>query len=115
LTSQDEIEQFLKNFKLKLSVFDVAYVGRAKNTQTLLDLEMVPSMRTGILKKLETVDYCEGPLEETFHGAGNMWVFGKKMNGVEFYIKIAMGIPNQKTICISFHVAEQPLQYPYKV
>jgi hypothetical protein len=115
LATQDEVEQFLRNFKVKLNVFGVTYVGREKNAQTLLDMEWVSSKRTDVLKELEVTDYCEGPLDETMHGAGNMWVFGKEISGTEFYIKIAMGRTNNNTICISFHTSEQPLNYPFKV
>lgn len=45
---------------------------------------------------------------------GDMWVFGKDVNGKELYIKIAMGQPGSNTICISFHIAEHPIQYAFK-
>jgi len=114
VTKQSDVEQFLNQFKIKLKVFDVVYIGRDKNAQALLDMEWVPAARTKILENLETDDYSEGPLEETIHGAGNMWVFGKKISGSEIYIKIAMGQQNNSVICISFHKAEQPLKYPFK-
>lgn len=43
-----------------------------------------------------------------------MWVFGKDIDGKEIYVKVAMGRPNTSTICISFHLAEHPLRYPFK-
>lgn len=43
-----------------------------------------------------------------------MWVFGKDYDGTELYIKISLGAPGSKTICISFHEAEHPLSYPFK-
>jgi len=114
VTGENDVEQFLNQFKVKLKVFDVVYIGRNKNTETLLDLELLPAARTKILENLEAEDYCEGPLEETMHGTGNMWVFGKEVSGNEIYIKIAMGQPNNRVICISFHPAEYPLDYPFK-
>lgn len=45
---------------------------------------------------------------------GDLWVFGKDVKGQEVYIKICYGLPNRSTICISFHVAEFPMNYPYK-
>lgn len=114
MTEQSDVEQFLKQFKVKLKVFDVRYIGREKNTQALLDMEMVPAARTKILENLEAEDYCEGPLGETMHGTGNMWVFGKEILGNEIYIKVAMGQQNNSVICISFHPAEHPLDYPFK-
>lgn len=114
MIDQSDVEQFLNQFKVKLKVFDVVYIGRDKNAQALLDVELVPAARTKILENLETENYCEGPLEETMHGAGNMWVFGTEVSGNEIYIKVAMGQPNNSVICISFHLAEHPLEYPFK-
>lgn len=45
---------------------------------------------------------------------GEMWVFGKDFNDTELYIKISLGRPNNKTICISFHEAEHPINYALK-
>jgi hypothetical protein len=45
---------------------------------------------------------------------GEMWVFGKNVKGQEVYIKIMLGQPGRSTICISFHIAEHPLNYPFK-
>ncbi|MEX2600735.1 MAG: hypothetical protein WD355_03745 [Balneolaceae bacterium] len=114
MTARKDVEKFLKRFKSKLKVFDVVFVGRAKNTQTLLDLELVPASRTKLLEQLEVNDYCEGPLEETMHGVGSMWVFGKEVSGTEIYIKVAMGQTGNSVICISFHRAEQTLRYPFQ-
>ena len=43
-----------------------------------------------------------------------MWVFGKDCDGVDVYVKIALGKPNTNTIYISFHTAEHPLKYAFK-
>ena len=43
-----------------------------------------------------------------------MWVFGKDFNGNEIYIKIALGVQDKNTICISFHKAEHKMNYPFK-
>lgn len=114
MSEKNDVEQFLRDFKVKLKIFDVVYVNREKNTQALLDLEMRPAERRKILEQLKTEDYCEGPLEETMYGGSNMWVFGKVISGKEIYIKIAMGLTSKPVICISFHLAEQPLNYPFK-
>lgn len=114
MTSQNDVEQFLKKFKVKLKIFNVVYIGREKNAQTLLEMELVPATRTEILKNLKAEDYCEGPLDQTIHGAGNMWVFGKEIKRNQIYIKVAMGKPNNSVICISFHPAEHVLKYPFK-
>jgi hypothetical protein len=43
-----------------------------------------------------------------------MWVFGKEVRGKEIYIKMSMGNENNPAICISFHIAEFSINYPYK-
>jgi hypothetical protein len=53
-------------------------------------------------------------LNEDFHGSKQMWVFGKEVKQREVYIKITMGFPGTSTICISFHISEHPMKYPFK-
>lgn len=43
-----------------------------------------------------------------------MWVFGKEVSGRDVYIKISMGITNSYAVCISFHIAEYPIEYKFK-
>jgi len=43
-----------------------------------------------------------------------MWVFGKTVKNKEIYIKISLGKENTNAICISFHIAEYDLTYPFK-
>lgn len=114
VSDKREVEQFLKQFKIKLKVFGILDVERKKNTQTLLDLELLLTQRRKILEQLKVEDYCEGPLEETMHGESEMWVFGKEVKGTEVYIKIALGAASEPVICISFHIAEYKLNYPFK-
>jgi len=67
-----------------------------------------------LLIHLITEDYSQGPLDEKMHGILPMWVFGKEVKGKEVYIKISMGLENTSAVCISFHIAEYPLKYPFK-
>lgn len=87
---------------------------RGKNTQTLFDLELSSIDRKSILKNLTTKDFSEGPLEDKIFKGTDMWVFGKKIKSEEVYIKITLGIPNAQVICISFHISEYPIKFPYQ-
>jgi hypothetical protein len=115
MASKQEIEAFLTGFKAKLGIWGIFYRDdRGKNTQTLIDLEITPAQRLDYIKKLEVVDYSEGPKEDTLHHGPNMWVFGKLIKGIEIYIKITMGVAGSKVVCISFHEAEHKMNYPFK-
>lgn len=110
-----EVQAFLQAFKAKLGVWGVIFRDdRGKNTQALLTLEITPVYRVKLLKDLDMIEYCEGPLEEKLYGGAEMWVFGKSVKGQQVYIKISLGFSGAQVICISFHVAEYPLNYPFK-
>ncbi|MCQ2146958.1 MAG: toxin [Bacteroidales bacterium] len=115
MATRNEVEGFLNQFKVKLEIYGVFFLdGREKNSQALLDLNITRLKRLEIIKSIEVENYSEGPIRDQLNGFSEMWVFGKDVNGQEVYIKIAMGAPNTNTICISFHKAEYPMEYPLK-
>jgi len=115
MVSREEVKNFLSDFHTKLSVFNILFRDeRGKNSRALLELEITPASRREIIEELEINDYCEGPLEDTLYGVAPMWVFGKTVRKKEIYIKISMGRPGSNVLCISFHVAEKPMMYPFK-
>ncbi len=114
MSDPHEIANFLRQMKDKVGVFDIVFLDRPKNFQTLVELEITPAERRDTIMDLETRDYYRGPLSEDWHGAHEMWVFGKEVKGKEIYIKICLGAPNSRVVCISFHIAEYPLTYPFQ-
>jgi hypothetical protein len=115
MASLQEVESFLKEFKLKMKIFDILFRDeRKKNTQSLLSLEITPAARREIIEQIAATDYSEGPLDDKLYGVACMWVFGKKIKKTEVYIKLSMGQPNNKVLCISFHDAEHSMNYPLK-
>ena len=115
MASKQEIERFLKELKVKMKVFDILFLDdRGKNLQILHDLEISPAKHKEIIANLRAEDYSEGPLEEKMRGILPMWVFGKEVKQKEIYIKISRGIENKSAVCISFHIAEHTMEYPYK-
>lgn len=110
-----EVKNFLQEFKVKMGIWDILFLDdRGKNTQALADLELLPVERKKIIERLETDDYCQGPLMETQYGGSEMWVFGRTIKGKEIYIKITLGVKNTSVICISFHIAEYTMIYQFK-
>ncbi|MFI3293829.1 MAG: toxin [Rikenellaceae bacterium] len=115
MATKEEVKQFLSNFFVKLEIYDILFRDdRGKNAKVFEVLDIVPSARKKIIKEIKVEDYSEGPIVNTLNQMGDMWVFGKNIQGEEIYIKISMGISNCSTICISFHIAEHPMKYPYK-
>lgn len=115
MATKQQVEDFLKRLKEKITVFDIIFRDdRGKNLQTLATLEITPTYRKQVILNIEAEDYSEGPIVDTLNKMGEMWVFGKDVKGHEVYIKITLGYPNSSTICISFHIAEHPMNYPFK-
>ena len=111
----EEVKAFLDQFNIKAQVFGIRFRDdREKNKEALRELEISPVQREVIVKSLVPQDYVEGPVIDVLNKEGEMWVFGKDVKGREVYIKITLGYENGQTICISFHIAEHPLTYPFK-
>ena len=111
----EEVRAFLEQFNTKVQVFGILFRDdRAKNKEALQILDITPLQRELIVKNLQAQDYVEGPVIDVLNKKCEMWVFGKDVKGREVYIKITLGYQNGQTICISFHIAEHPMQYPFK-
>ena len=115
MAAKEEVNSFLNEFKVKMEIWDIVFMDtRPKNLQTLADLEITSFKRKAIIKELTVQDFSEGPIEEIVFMGSSMWVFGKEIKGKEIYIKISMGFASKQTLCISFHIAEFPMSYPFK-
>ena len=115
VATKEQVAEFLKRLKEKITAIDIIFRDdRGKNLQTLATLEIAPIYRKKVVLDIEPEDYSEGPIVDTLNKMGEMWVFGKDVKGHEVYIKITLGQPNCSTICISFHLAEHPMSYPFK-
>ena len=98
ILAENKIGIFVQTNRNKKSLFDIFSIK--------IELDGMPSDML-----FHSDDYVETLSADFFN---EMWVFGKDMDGTELYIKIALGQPNNRTICISFHLAEHPIQYIYK-
>jgi hypothetical protein len=115
MITKDDVEAFLERFHQKIKVFHIIFRDdRGKNAQTLAHLEITPSYREAIIKEIKAEDYSQGPIVDTLNLFGDMWVFGKDVKGKEVYIKISLGKENCQTVCISFHISEHKMKYPFK-
>ena len=114
MATKDEVQLFLNQMKEKIRVFGILYRDdRGKNLQTLIDLEITPKYRNNVIIDLEVEDYSDGPIVDSLNKCGEMWVFGKDVKDREVYIKISL-VKGTNALCISFHIAEYPMKYPFK-
>lgn len=114
-TTKYQVESFLKDFKEKLLIWDVLFLDiRNKNFETLILLEISPDIRKSILLNLNFSNYSQGPLLDKLNNLKEMWVFGVFIKNIEIYIKISLGEFASSVICISFHIAEFKMNYPFK-
>ena len=116
--NKEQVERFLKSFqeRMRFTVPPIIYTDRDKNNlQQLATIDITGKQRDEIIQGLIYTDYMEGPYKNNKEGQGDVWVFGKTVNGTELYIKIfinmILGRPN---ICISFHISSAPNTYPLK-
>lgn len=110
-----DVEKFLRQLFQKIKTFGLIFRDdRGKNMNTLLELEITPKYRDEVIMKLQADDYIDGPIDDTLHRLGEMWVFGKDVKGRDVYIKVSKGKPDNRAICISFHIAEHELKYKFK-
>lgn len=115
MATKEDVTAFLNDFKIKYEFFGILFRDeRAKNTTTLLQLDITPAKRSEIIQSITAEDYSEGPLDDTLYGIASMWVFCKRVKDQDIYIKISMGQPNNRVICISFHIAERRMSKPLK-
>lgn len=116
ITNKKDVIDFLVKFKrlIKEKKFYIAE-DRKKNREALIKLCLTKSLRTDCLLNLTDLDYCEGPLPDD-SGSGDIWIFGLEIDGKEIYIKLKIDNyqNNEYAKCLSFHIAEFKLKYPYK-
>jgi hypothetical protein len=115
MATKQDIEQFLKELKEKIRVFDIRFRQRDKNLQALADLDITAIKRLEYLMNLREEDYYAGPKNDTYDTSlPEYYEFGIQVKGVEVYIKISKGLIGKPVDCMSFHPAEFPMTYPLK-
>lgn len=107
----DKVTKFLCDFRaLKADAWEVLF-KELGNAQLLASLEMRTEERNKLIEALNEEDYSEGPVVLS---DGEAWIFGKMYKGKELCIKIMIGWYGEEVICISFHLSENKIIYPFK-
>jgi len=115
MTTKAEVEEFLRNIKDKIKIFEIAFRPRDKNNSALAELDILPRDRIQYIMELTAENYYSGPSKDTYDpGKPDYYEFGIQIKNREVYIKLSLGLPNKRVDCMSFHLAEHPITYPLK-
>ena len=111
---EKHVRQFLKEFKSLVDQNGLIVKDRQKNQNSLLEMGLTARQRKDIILSLSVQDYCDGPRDDKYE-PGQLWIFGKHVDGEEVYIKlkIAESRGEEYAVCFSFHKSESPLSYPF--
>jgi len=96
MTDKVDVNSFLREFKGIASKRGVNLVKRNKNEL-----------------RLNYKNYCVGPQLDR-DVPGKVWIFGKIIDSEEYYIKLKISSDKTSAVCLSFHTAKHPLDYPLK-
>lgn len=118
ILSKDEINEYLQKIKDAVASGRFRFIGRKKNIESLAVAGILPSHVKKYILQLTYTDYFGGPEEEQDDNfaAGSILFFGADIEGYEFYIKVKIESRTGEdyVVCLSFHIAERPIHYPYK-
>ena len=107
-----KVKLFLTLFK-GLAQDNFSYVNRATTIKTLAKFNLLPSQLKDILMGLTVEDYCEGPLPCLNIPDETVWIFGYNLATKELYIKLKATTKPPMALCISFHIAQRKMRFPY--
>lgn len=111
------IRDFLIEFKrIATEGRGIDFIPRRDNLDALADLGLTLRNARDEIMALSVMDYCEGP-EDDRDKPGEIWVFGKEIEGKEVYIKLKVASAGEEKLakCISFHISRRPLRFPYRI
>jgi hypothetical protein len=122
LHERDKVRDFLQLVKETIAnpvgEHGWVLVRRAENNECMVQLGFKYADVEETLLGLSVEDYCEGPCRDRDQ-PGELWVFGKEIEGRTIYIKLKLasfGTVGSLRIVriVSFHVAEYALEHPFQ-
>jgi len=108
-----QITNFLMLFK-EFAQSNFYFVDRKKSRDCLARLGITDQQAKVEIMGLTYEDYYRGPLPDKGTTGGELWEFGKRIEEKEMFIRLKVVLQYNMAKCQSFHIAEKPMQYPYK-
>lgn len=109
----DDVKNFLSSMNVKIDIYGMVFADRQRCQETMRMLGINEIVAKSIIKSPDATDFSKY-FDDTTQWGCDLWAFGKDINGEGTYIKIGLGLPNRQTVCVSFHKADFPIQYPFK-
>ncbi len=113
---KEVVRRFLREFKqIATTGRGVDIVARRKNMQSLAQLGLTKRNCIAIILGFSVEDYCDGPKPDKDR-PGAIWEFGQVIEEKEVYIKLKIAQVGEVKLakCLSFHIAEHQLCFPYR-
>lgn len=114
--TQEEVEKFLKDMKMKLSDPNgLVIVKEHKPGDKTNNFMIMKGLNNELVKeellKLDILNYSytDYDRDPPFQGE-ELWFFGQMYDRAEVYIKLKL---RTKVICLSFHEKDYDIRYPY--
>ena len=113
MASKQQVARFLEAFQRSMAKVGWLWImNRDRNRDGLVAVGITKRQREDVIRSLAPEDYCSGPLPDETR-PGDVWVFGKHVEGTEVYIKLKL-TQTEAPKCLSFHPAEYKLRYPFR-
>ena len=114
-TSKQQVSTFLNEFKSLITRNCFQFVQRLETNKAAISLGLTNELAKREILNLSVVDYSSGPDADKVR-PGDVWIFGKEINGCEVYIKLKIYVVGvtKYAKCISFHEADYSLNHPFK-
>lgn len=113
MVERDQVALFLKLLR-ECAACDFRLERRPENMATLAQLGMTMRDAHERILALTPADYVEGPKPRSADSSQEAWVFGLSLEGVAVYVKVSIRIEPARCVCVSFHEAKWPMDYPYR-
>ena len=114
--TKDNIRNFLKKLKkIMVTGRGLDIIPRRETMVALANLGLTKRNLKEEILALSLENYCEGPKPDRDR-PGDIWIFGKQIEGKEIYIKLKIAQVGKEEIakCLSFHPANYPLDVPLR-
>ncbi|SDC66802.1 hypothetical protein [Halanaerobium congolense] len=121
LVEKSKINNFLSRMREVIGKINgFHFVDREKNLNSLYKHGLTIDIAKFYIETLEVKDYWKGPEpdDKEFNNY-DWWFFAREINtalgNILFYIKIRIETRGrEQVICLSFHEADYPIDFPYK-